>query len=275
MTGRLSSQVKIRGERFAHRTATRIWNEVAQPGNPYTAESCLCHGYDLLELMTKCSFVDVLYLLFRGELPDPDQANLLEALLVGFLNPGPRHPATRAAMTAAVSKAHPAHLLPIALSILSGEHLGAGEVTASMHFLRRNLRQSPGELVESRSREVVRLEGDWRIAPGFGTRFGGPDPVPAKIASRLSAMPGSGPAMAWGDTFARAATAHGAGWLAPGVVGAALLDLGFHPRHGGPFYQLLAAPGLLAHGLELTGKPHTAMPFVDNDHYIVESSNRG
>lgn len=271
MTGRVSSQVKIRGERFALRAATRIWNEVAQPGNPYAAERCLCHGYDLLDLMTKRGFVDVLYLLFRGELPDPDQAGLLEALMVGFLNPGPRHPATRAAMTAAVSKADPAHLLPIALSVLSGEYLGANEVTASMHFLRRNLRQSPSELVESLSKDVARSEADWRLAPGFGTRFGGPDLVPTKIAARLSALPGSGPTLAWGSTFARAAGTHGAGWLPPGVVGAALLDLGFHPRQGGPFYQLIAAPGLLAHGLEMTGKPHTAMPFVDNDHYVIES----
>lgn len=271
MAPRVSSQVKSRGERFALRTTTHIWQEIPQPGNPYAADTCLCHGYDLMELMAKRGFVDVLYLLFRGELPEPDQAKVLNALMVGFLNPGPRHPATRAAMTAAVSKADPAHLLPIALSILSGEHLGAGEVTASMHFLRRNLRQPPGEVADTLAKEAKRpARGDWRVAPGFGTRFGDPDPISAAIACHLSAMPGSGPAITWGEEFARAAAFHGAGWLAPAVVGAALLDLGFHPRQGGPFYQLMAAPGLLAHGLEMAGKPHTAMPFVDNDHYFVE-----
>ena len=36
---------------------------------------------------------------------------------------------------------------------------------------------------------------------------------------------------------------------------------------GRSLFQLLAAPGLLAHGLEMANKPLSAMPFVSDDNY--------
>jgi citrate synthase len=60
------------------------------------------------------------------------------------------------------------------------------------------------------------------------------------------------------------------GWLNTGVVAAVLVDLGFHPRDGAGVFQLLGAPGLLAHGMELANKPVTAMPYVDDEHYVIE-----
>ena len=61
-------KVRSRNEAFTQRTATRIWHEEPSEDNPYIAASALCHGYDLFELMEKRSFVEVFYLLFRGEL---------------------------------------------------------------------------------------------------------------------------------------------------------------------------------------------------------------
>lgn len=57
------------------------------------------------------------------------------------------------------------------------------------------------------------------------------------------------------------------GWLARGVAAATMCDLGFHPRVRAGIFQLISAPGLLAHGLELTNKPITAMPFLHEHHY--------
>ena len=62
-------KVESRNDIFVTRTVTKIWQEIESPTNPYLADSCLCHGYDLLELTQKRSFVEVFYLLFRGELP--------------------------------------------------------------------------------------------------------------------------------------------------------------------------------------------------------------
>ena len=266
------AEVQLRGVRFAERLATRIWNEQPSPTNPYIAERCFCHGYDLSHLMRGRSFADVIYLLLRGELPEPEAARLLEATLVGLINPGPRHPATRAAMLAGVGKTDTAHMLPIALMVLGGE-TGATDVSASMRFIRRHARELPDKLAEKLLAGQQRpREGDWRIAPGFGSHFGDVDIMPQGIARSLLELPASGEALRWAQAFADGLSGARLGWLMTGVAAAAFLDLGFHPRAGAGLYQIASAPGLLAHGLELANKPITAMPFVDQEHYVIESS---
>lgn len=272
MTDNKPSQIISRDIKFAERATTRIWQEVPADENPYIAASCRCHGYDLQELMRKRSFIDVFYLLFRGELPSQDQAELLEQLMIALIDPGPRHPATRAAINTAVGKTDPAHILPIGMMVLSGEHLGGIEVEAAMRFLRKRLSDDPQRVAEELlTAEQPPTEGDWHIAPGFGSRFGGIDIMPGKIATQLAQLPGSGQALAWGHTFARALHPRNMSWLITGVAAATLCDLGFHPRAASGLFQILSAPGILAHGLEYANKPITALPHVrDEDYYIGE-----
>jgi len=264
-------EVKSRNESFVQRTVTRIWQEQASSENPYIAESCRCHGYDLLELMSGRSYVDVLYLLFRGELPGKNESALLETLMISMINPGPRHPATRAAMNAGVGKTDSVHILPIALTIMGGSHSGAGETEVAMRFLRKHLDADPDQLASELLQHPMPTEGeDWHLAPGFGWHFGSAECLPGKVARQLVALPGSGAGLRWGCVFADALAVQRLGWLNTGVVAAALVDLGFHPRDGAGIFQLLSAPGLLAHGLELANKPVTAMPYVDDEHYVIE-----
>ncbi|CAK8723465.1 Citrate synthase [Candidatus Electrothrix aarhusensis] len=268
--------VQKRDEKFTNRTVTRIWQEEPLPTNPYLAATCRCHGYDLLELTKKCSFVDVLFLLFQGELPDRNQADLLEKLMIALINPGPRHPATRASMNAAVGKAEPAHILPTGLTVLSGAHLGGEEVSAAMHFLRKQGKKNASAVADELLSQPHEnhWEGDWHIAPGFGTRFGGIDPIPQKIINVLEKLPAAGKAIKWGNKFVTAITRQGMGWLDTGLAAAVLYDLGFHYRAGAGLFQLLRAPGILAHGLELANKPITAMPFLDEEHYVIAKQAR-
>ncbi|HIJ90743.1 MAG: hypothetical protein OEV89_08555 [Desulfobulbaceae bacterium] len=269
-----SQQVRKRDMTFASRTQTRIWQEIPSEENPYLAGQCRCHGYDILELAQKRSFADVLFLLFQGELPSPEQAKMLETLLIALINPGPRHPATRAAMNAAVSKTHIQHLLPIGLAVMGGAHLGGAEVLASMRFLDANLARQPVEVAAECLVAPQPAEGDFHPVPGFGSRFGGVDPLPGQTAALLVSLSASGRALAWGQGFAEALAPHGMGWLTSGVAAAALHDLGFSPWAGGGLFQLACAPGILAHGLELADKPITAMPFLDEEHYVIAAEAR-
>lgn len=264
-------KVESRNETFVARTATKIWQEIENQQNPYLADSCLCHGYDLLELTQKRSFVEVLYLLFRGELPDADEARLLEQLMIALINPGPRHPATRAAMNAGVGSTDREHILPIALSIYGGSHLGATEAQSTMDFLRKQSKNNPQQLAHELITNGTPPEvGDWHIAPGFGSRFGGVDPMATKIANHLSGLPGKHETLLWGCAFADALNAHSLGWLTPAIAAAVFIDLGFSPHAGAGLFQLLGAPGLLAHGVELANKPATAMPFVKDENYVIK-----
>lgn len=271
MNNKDKPKIEKRDMEFTTRTVTKIWQEKPSVNNPYLAEECRCHGYNILDLMRKRSLVDVLFLLIKGELPTKEEARLLEHLMIAFINPGPRHPATRAAMNVSVSKTHTHHILPIALSVLGGSHLGAEEVVSSMRFILAKQYQNPGktalDLLET---EYPPDEGDWHIAPGFGTRFGDIDPMPDSIAAILLSLPGSGRSLLWCSEFVQTLKPHKIGWLSTGLCSAAFCDLGFSPWIAAGLFQIINAPGILAHGLELANQPITAMPFLDKENYIID-----
>lgn len=265
-------KVRSRNEPFVQKTATRIWYEEPAADNPFITANALCYGYDLLELMKKRSIVDVFYLLFRGELPTADNAQLLQQLMIGLINPGPRHPATRAAMNAGIGKSNPVHILPIASAVLGGEYQGAGEVDAAMRFLRKHQHSDPYEYAQTLLNQsgTLPVTDDEQLIPGFGKRYGGIDILAKKIAAQLLELPAAGKSLQWGVALAQALEKKGVGILTGGVAAAVFADLGFQPRVGGCLYQLFSAPGLVAQGVEMANKPITAMPFISDDNYIIE-----
>jgi citrate synthase len=238
---------------------TRICREQPCPDNPYNAQKRLLHGYDLAELWRQVGFVDALLLLFTGELPQPQQRRFLELLMVGLINPGPRHPAVRAAMLAGVSKTAPEHLLPLGLLTGSGEQGGALEVVACHNYLQSRLEEDPF------ARACDCLAGE--PAPGFGTRHGGPEPMWQKLGEDLVAVWPESPVMAWCGTFAATLARSGQGWLAPGLVAAAGLALDLGARESLGLYQLLIAPGVVAQGMEQTHRPISSNPLLADSHY--------
>jgi len=267
MPNQKREKAQIRNDVFNKKTETRIWKETPCEDNPYIAESALCHGYDLYDLMEKCSFSDMFYLLFRGELPSPQASKLLETLMIALINPGPRHPATRAAMNAGIGKTIPTHIIPIATSILGGDYLGGGEIESAMRFLRKQKNQDPSTTATHLLKDH---DGSDSIAPGFGKRFGGIDIMSHGIVERLLLLEGSKPIVEWSAAFADSLGSESMGWLTTGVAAAVFCDLGFQPKIGGALFQLLGAPGLAAHGLELANKPITAMPYISDENYVIE-----
>lgn len=270
--------VKKRDETFTVRVKSKICQEVPAPENPYIAERVLWHGYDVIELMRHRSLVDVIFLLIRGELPSVLQAHQLEQTLVFLANPGPRHSATRSVMNASVSKANPEHLLPIGLALLGGECLGAAEVRDSIKFLRKNMRKNPEALAAMLCRVtpgVGHTEGEALCpAPGYGSHYSSVDSYAHSVAAQLASAFPKNEALNWGKRFAEAMAPMSAGWHLTGVAAAMFVELGFTPNAGAGLYQLAACPGLLAHGIELSGKPITAMPFASDDNYHYEGAGK-
>ena len=265
-------KVRSRNDVFVEKVATRIWDEQPSDGNAYLANSIRCHGYELIELMEKRTFSDVFYLLFRGELPSIEESRILETLMIGLINPGPRHAATRAAMNAGIGKTDPAHILPISLMIMGGSHSDAGVIEDAIRFLRKNRGIDASIVAEGLlEKSNSPVEEDWILTPGFGSLFGDIDPYSRDLAEKLSELPGAGKSLKWGAEFASSLNKENIGWLRTGVAAAVFSDLGFQPRVGGGLYQLLSAPGLFAHGIELANKPITAMPFIKDENYVIES----
>ena len=89
-----------------------------------------------------------------------------------------------------------------------------------MRFLNKHYRANPQDVVSKLLDASSRpSEGDWHIAPGFGTRFGGIDIIPNNLAKTLEAMPGETPVLHWGKRFcALLEEQSGCGWLTTGVA---------------------------------------------------------
>lgn len=261
-------QVQRRDDAFAEKAQTKIWQEEPAADNPYQAESVYLHGFELYDLMANASFSEVFYLLFKGELPSAAEREILEKLMIGLINPGPRHPATRAAMNTGVGKTNPVHILPISTVVMGGERDCAGAIESIMRFFRKNFRRPAGEIA---SAFIAETHGDWAELPGFGQAYGGIDIQAEKLAAAMSALPASGDILRWGSELAERLKGVDGGWRTTGVVAAVFADLGIHPKLGGPLMQLMSAPGLLAHGFEYFTKPLTAMPYVKDEDYVIQN----
>ena len=125
----------VRDEQYVTAIPTEITLEEPSQNNPFHTENMYIFGYEHLELSEKRDFIDMMFLLFRGELPETAEKALFDKLLCCLINLGPRHPATRAAQTVGIARTKLQHTLPISLSVASGSYLGSEDVFNAMHFL--------------------------------------------------------------------------------------------------------------------------------------------
>jgi citrate synthase len=241
---------------------TRIWLEEPEADNPFATRAAYCHGYDVYgEMLGQARWVDMLFLLFRGEAPTQGQAALLEALSVALANAGPRDPANHAAMCAGVGGSPAASALMAALAVGAGQYTGAREVVLAM----RAWSECGTDLEAWQCRLQRRGEpaqGTWPACdhcPGFDPHA----PRMSTIVRRsLDHMERHGARLAWlaahHETLQH--SADGALTLA-GVAAAALCDLGFSAEQGEMLYLLLRLPGAAAHALEQRSAGYKNFPF--------------
>src|SRR5919197_264019 len=84
-------------------------------------------GYAVEELIGRIGFAEMVYLLTRGELPDPAAAKLLEAALVAAVDHGPQAPSIAAARMAITCGVGINNAMASAINMLGDVHGGAGE----------------------------------------------------------------------------------------------------------------------------------------------------
>lgn len=255
------AKVQSRQERFSDKIKTKITNETVDSDNPFLATRHAWYGYDSIELAKRCDFTDTLFLLLTGNLPSLNQKQLLNFLMVSMANAGPRHPAVRAGVNAAVGKTLPEHFLPISLSVLGGNKNGAGEVQFAMRFIRNQLQENNVDAID----ELVN-----KSVPGFGSRYGSPDPYIQSLLTHIKSMPSAGAAVEWGAKLNEIMLSKGQGLSASGLCASVFLDLGVGVYQAAALYQLIFSPGIIAHSAEYAREPRTSLPFVSDDNYEIK-----
>jgi len=252
--------------------SSRIWQEEAEPGDPFAARTARCHGYDVYDdMLGRAAWADMVFLLFRGEAPTREQARLLDALAVALADAGPRDAAVHAAMCGGAGGSTAASCLVAALAVGSGQQGGAREVMQAMRCWSRC-----GTDLEAWRGEFARVGGHvaslWPEAshpPGFnphGIRVPGIVSAALRTLSALAAdlpVASGGPRrLAWLQAHREALERAAGGPLSmAGVAAAALAELGFTPAEGEMLHLVLRLPGAAVHALEQAALGHRAFPF--------------
>lgn len=255
---------------------TRIWQEEAEPDNAFAAASAHCYGYDVYgELLGQASWIEYLFLLFRGEAPTDTQTKLLQGLAIALANPGPRDAAVHAAMCGGVGGSTSASCLMAALAVGAGASGGgAREVRLAME----NWQTCGTDLAlwqQCLAENPADNPADVWPAPGHPAGF---DPHGVRCATPVlqtlahlaeagcGAGPGCGQFLVWlRDHRSALESAAGLPLAMSGVAAAALCDLGCTPAQGEMLHLLLRLPGAAVHALEQRDVSHKNFPFFRID----------
>ena len=215
-------------------------------------------GYPVEQLIGGASFVDMIWLMVRGDLPTTDQSALLELALVAAVDHGPQAPSIAAARMAATCGVGLNNAVATGVNLLGDVHGGAGQ--QCMGVLASIADRSGVSLEEAVAGALAGFTGSGRYVPGFGHRF---HPVDPRRDPLLAAVQQQVDAGLLGGAFLRAALeverqlAAGRSRPVPmnidGATAVIYSELGFEPALGRGLFVLSRSVGILAHAWEEAG----------------------
>lgn len=216
-------------------------------------------GRAIEDLIGNVSFVQMIWLMTRGDLPTEKQAALLECALVAGVDHGPQAPSIAAARMAATCGVGLNNVMATGVNMLGDVHGGAGEQCAEL-YLDIAARLNAGDDLETATKDGI---ANWRetygkIVSGFGHRFHKPvDPRAPRLMAlvREAAAEGtvSGRFADIGEAVQSEIGNQRGTPIAMNIDGATAVifcDLGFPPPLSRGLFCLSRSVGILAHGWE-------------------------
>lgn len=224
-------------------------------------------GYPIEQLIGAVSFVQMIWLLTRGELPAKPESDLLEAALVAAVDHGPQSPSIAIARMAATCGLGINNAIASAVNVLGDVHGGAGEQAVEL-FQAIEARLGDGAAIDSRlgdgavEAEIEAYQRDYgRYLPGFGHRFHPVDPRAPRLLALVDAAAAAGTVSGRIAAIARAVEARLAeGRTKPvplnidGASAVIYAELGFAPPLARGLFCLSRSVGILAHAWEQTNQ---------------------
>jgi citrate synthase len=219
-------------------------------------------GYDVQDLIGHVSFPAMIWLMLRGELPSPAQADLFGALLVSAVDHGPQAPSIAVARMTASCGVGINNAIASGVNALGDVHGGAGQ--QCMHLfadIERNW--ADGASLEEAVKDELE---NWRrehgkFIPGFGHRFHRVDPRVTRLSELLDAAVKDkmieGRFLAIGrETGKQLGKTAPIGMNVDGITAVLLLELGFPAELGRGVFVLSRSVGICAHALEQMQQGH-------------------
>lgn len=219
-------------------------------------------GYPIQELIGSIGFSEMVWLMLKGDLPNRDQAKLLEAALVAAVDHGPHAPSI-AVSRIAVSCGLPLNgAMASAINTLDDVHGGAGEQCAEL-YLKVDQRVSDGESLQAATEVVLDefLGESGRFVPGFGHRF---HPIDPRVGPLLGLVTDAANAGVVDGRFVGIAQSmeellkqrkrRQIPMNIDGATAVIYTELGFSPPLARGIFCLSRSVGILAHAWEQTNR---------------------
>src|SRR5512139_1964861 len=215
-------------------------------------------GYPIEQLIGRVRFPEMIWLMLRGELPTPAQADLLEAALVPGVDHGPHAPSIAISRMAVTCGLPVNGAMASAVNVLDDIRGGAGQQCMERYREIDAEAGANGDLVAAAAKVLAKhRDAGEKIMPGFGHRFHPIDPRVAPLYALLERAEAAGEI---GGRYARIGRAVEAalkahkGKLIPmnidGITAVIFCELGFEPELGRGLFILSRSVGILAHAWE-------------------------
>jgi citrate synthase len=215
-------------------------------------------GYPIQQLIGNLRFPEMIWLMLRGEVPDREQAELLEAALVAAVDHGPHAPSIAISRMAVTCGLPINGAMASAINALDDIHGGAGQQCMEL------MQEVAGELQGAEPTLAIvekvlagYIERNGKIIPGFGHRWHGTDPRAVRLVALVREAQQKGTV---GGRFAtiglliEEALGRSKGTRIPmnidGATAVIYLELGFPPALGRGLFILSRSVGILSHAWE-------------------------
>jgi citrate synthase len=218
-------------------------------------------GHPIQELLSNTSFVGMIWLLLRGDLPNPGQERLLEVAMASSVDHGPHAPSIAVARIAVTCGIGLNNAVASGVNTLGDVHGGAGEQCMEMlaEVARRIEDGTPPD------RAASSVVDEWltrsRYLPGFGHRIHTVDPRRDPLLGHVEAAVAAGVVNGTYLGAAKAIEEHLAtGRSRPvpinvdGCTAVVYGELGFAPPLARGLFVLSRSVGILAHAWEEIGQ---------------------
>jgi citrate synthase len=208
-------------------------------------------GYPVDQLMGQITFSQAIYLVLKGEMPNPEVGRLIDAIFVSSVDHGGSPPSVLAART--VKSTGAALNSSIAAGILAISKYHGGAIEEGMRLFKEiaGMMNEKDLSREQATRKVLlEMKENKKRASGFGHRLHTKDPRTNRLFDLAEKLGLAGQHIQIALSVERALVEISGRALpinVDGAIAAVLCDLDIPPEIGNAFFIIARVPGLVAH----------------------------
>jgi citrate synthase len=237
------------------------------------AEKITLRGNPIEELIGNRSYGEVLFLLLIGHLPTPEQAKMLEAIIVSVIDHGVKPPSTIAAVTVANTGASLNSAVAAGILGINKYHGGAIEDAMLAISEGVKLQAEKGlDKIQAAEKTVADYKKNGFRISGFGHRFHAADPRTVRLFELAKELKIAGKYVEQAEFLEKVLCEKSGKDLpinADGAIAALLCEMNFPPKIANGIFMIARVAGLVAHAVE-EQENHPPMRTLDVENYEFE-----